>query len=302
MFATTNRPIICGRFTPEPGDGVTKSVKNDNFRARYGSWAVIAGGSEGIGAEFAGQLAALGLNLLLVARRKDLLENFAQDLAKRYLVEVRTAILDLSSRSDVETLTELSSGLDVGLLVCNSALSPIGRYLEVPMDLHLQLLDLNCRMPAMLSRAIGEQMVDRRRGGIIFVSSMGSFQGAELVAHYAASKAYLRVLAEGMWTELRPWGVDVIASCAGPVRTPTYLQDRPRHPRWLAVPEMECEPVVRQTLRALGHRPVVIPGMVNRISTWFVSRFLSKRTAIALTSAGTRAIYPQFASWPRRRR
>ncbi len=294
--------MICGWLTSEPNDGVAKSVKDDNFRARYGSWAVVAGGSEGIGAEFAGQLAGLGLNLLLAARRKDLLENFARDLATRYLIEVRTAILDLSSRADVETLIQLSRGLDVGLLVCNSALSPIGRYLEVPMQLHLQLLDLNCRMPAMLSRAIGEQMADRRRGGIILVSSMGSFQGAELVAHYSASKSYLRVLAEGMWAELRPRGVDVIASCAGPVRTPTYLQDRPRHPRWLAVPEMDCAPVVRQTLRALGRKPVIVPGTINRIAAWLVTRLFSKRTAIALTSAGTRAMYPQFARQARSRR
>ncbi|WP_455381532.1 SDR family NAD(P)-dependent oxidoreductase [Salinispira pacifica] len=275
-------------------------MNNDLFYRRYGSWAVIAGGSEGIGAEFASQLAHIGLNLVLVARRSELLKQSADAIRAEYLVEVRTFVLDLSRQGDVEYLIDQTADIEVGLLVCNVALSPIGRFLEVPRELHMQLIDLNCRTPAALSYAFGERMVERGRGAIIFLSSMGSFQGAELVGHYSASKAYLRVLAESLWIELRPLGVDVLVSCAGPVRTPTYLQDSPRHPRWLTVPEMDAAPVVSRTLRALGGGPVTIPGLINRVTQFLVSRLLSRRTAVLLTSAGTRAMYPQFKRRGRR--
>lgn len=138
-------------------------------------------------------------------------------------------------------------------------------------------------------------MVARGRGGIIFLSSMASFQGTALTAHYAASKAYLRVLAEGLWAELRPRGVDVLACCAGIVRTPTFLREKPRSPRWLAVPVMESAQVVAEALRALGRRPTVIPGGVNRVSSWVVQRLLPRKAAISLVSAGTRAMYPTAA-------
>jgi len=269
-------------------------VKTDDFGDRYGSWALIAGGSEGLGAEFARQLAHAGLNLILVARRSELLNRTAEGLHEEFLVEVRTFVLDLSEQADVQHLIDHTVDLDVGLLVCNVALSPIGRYLDVPLSVHTQLLNLNCRTPSLLAHAFGERMIERGRGGIVFLSSMGSFHGAELVGHYSASKAYLRVLAESLWAELRPQGVDVIASCAGPVRTPTYLQDSPRHPRWLTVPEMDCAPVVSQTLDALGRKPVVVPGLVNKITGFLVGHLLSRRVAIELTSAGTRAMYPQF--------
>lgn len=269
-------------------------MKKDDFGERYGSWALIAGGSEGLGAEFARQLAHSGLNLVLVARRSELLNRIAASLHEEFLVEVRTFVLDLSEQPDVQYLIGHTADLDIGLLICNVALSPIGRYLDVPADVHMQLLDLNCRTPALLAHAFAERMIERGRGGIVFLSSMGSFHGAELVGHYSASKAYLRVLAESLWAELRPQGVDVIASCAGPVRTPTYLQDSPRHPRWLTVPEMDCTPVVSETLRAIGRKPVVVPGLVNKITSFLVTRLLPRRTAVGLTSAGTRAMYPQF--------
>ncbi|HVP18065.1 MAG TPA: hypothetical protein VMU36_03655, partial [Spirochaetia bacterium] len=76
------------------------------------------------------------------------------------------------------------------------------------------------------------------------------------------------------------------------VRTPTLFDGHPVHPGSLASPLMDCAPVVRETLAALGRRPVVIPGRANRISSWIVQRLLSRGAAISLASAGTRAMYP----------
>lgn len=262
------------------------------FCERYGPWAVVAGGSDGIGAEFARQLAERGLNLLLVGRRAAPLESLAAELAERYVVETRTSSRDLSRTEDVEELLEETRELDVGLAVCNAAVSVIGPFLGQPMESHERMLDLNCRTPLHLAHTLGMRMVARRRGGIVLLSSMASFGGTFLSAHYAATKAYLRVLAEGLWIELRPYGVDIVASCPGTVRTPTFLKDDPVERRFGTLPVIECGPVVSDTLRALGRRPVVVPGRIDRLVAALMQRVLPRKALIALTARATRAMYP----------
>jgi short-subunit dehydrogenase len=262
------------------------------FVRRFGPWALITGGSEGLGAEFARQAAERGLNVALVARRPEVLQTFREELLGRYSVDVKSIALDLAAPGAVAALCGQVQGLDIGLLVCSAASSPLGDYLEVPAADHSRLVDLNCRVPALLSWELGRRMAARQRGGIILVSSMAGFQGTGFVAHYAASKAYVRVLAEGLWNELRGKGVDVLACCPGLVRTPTLFAGRPVRPSWLASPLMDCAPVVRQTLDALGRRPVVVPGTANRLTSWITQRLLPRRAAILLASRGTRAMYP----------
>ncbi len=268
------------------------SRDHSTYRARYGSWALITGGSEGLGAEFARQIAARGLNLVLVARRSDLLERFSSELRGQHGVTVMPISLDLAKPDAVDELCARTGGVEIGLLVCSAASSPLGWYLELAAAEHDRLVDLNCRVPALLCWEMGRRMAARRRGGIVLVSSMAGFQGTGFVAHYAASKAYVRVLAEGLWDELHEQGVDVLASCPGLVRTPTLFEGHPVRPGGLASPLMDCASAARETLAALGRRPVVVPGRANRISGWITQRLLPRRAAIALASAGTRAMYP----------
>jgi hypothetical protein len=261
------------------------------FQTKYGPWAVVVGGSDGIGAEFARQLASKGLNLVLVARRPDLLKRFADELTRIFGVQVVTLALDVADPRSVDSIVERSSGLQVGLLICNAASAPIGPFVGHARATHDLLLEVNCRTPALLAWEFGRRMSLQGRGGIILVSSMAGFQGTGYVAHYAASKAYVRVLAEGLWNELRGKGVDVVACCPGIVDTPTYRREGPVRPRWLASPLMDCRPVVGQTLRALGRKPIVVPGISNKVAVWCTQRLLPRRLAIALASRGTRAMY-----------
>ena len=262
-----------------------------SFRSAYGPWAVVTGGSEGLGAEFASQLAAAGLNLVLVARRAEPLVRHAADIRTRHGIVVRELPLDLSDRGAVEHLLGHLASLDVGLLVCNAAVSPLGPFLELPPDVHGRLIDLNCRAAALLAWELGQRMAARGSGGIILVSSMAGFQGTGHVVHYAASKAYLRVLAEGLWDELRPRGVHALACCPGLVRTPTFLKGEPERPRWLASPLMDAAPVVREALSALGRKPVVVPGRANRCALWITEHLMPRRARVAMASRGTRAMY-----------
>jgi len=262
------------------------------FLSRYGPRALIVGGSDGIGEAFARSLAARGLHLELVGRRAEPLEDLAGSLRRSFGVEAATIQADASTPEGTSAVLARAGEVDVGLLVCNAALSPIGPFLDVPLEVHERLLALNCRSAAVLAHGLGRRFVERGRGGIVLLTSLAGFQGSAQVAHYAASKAYLRVLGEGLWEELRHLGVDVVASCAGRVRTPTYERSHARDPGWLAPPVLEPEVVVRETLAALGRRPVVIPGRTNRLAAFLMERLLPRRAAVERVSAATRAMYP----------
>jgi short-subunit dehydrogenase len=268
-------------------------TNDSSFRERFGPAALIIGGSEGLGGEFARALASRGLDLVLVARRKDLLEKSAADLKAAHSVEVSTLAIDVATREGQSELLRALADKEIGLLVCNAAVSPVGPFIEIPLETHERLVDLNCRLAAVLTHELGGRMAARGRGGIILVSSMAGFQGTAQVVHYAASKAYLRVLAEGLWEELRGKGVAVLGCVAGQINTPTFNKSAPQHPAWMPVPVMEAGPIVEKALASLGHQPIVVPGLANWLGVFFTQRLLPKRAAVALYSASTRAMYPE---------
>ncbi len=266
------------------------------MRDRYGPWAVVVGASDGIGAAFAEALAERGLDIVLVARRRPLLENLAERLRAAHGVDTRVLVADVSTHDGLKAVAAASE--DVGLLVCNAALAPVAPFLELTPKQLDSMLDLNCRAAVHLAHAIGTRLVTRGRGGVIMLSSLASNQGSALVAHYAATKAYLRVLAEGLWAEWRPNGVDVLACCPGLVQTPTFVRGAPSPASRLVPPPMTPEDVVRAALTALGRQPVIIPGWRNRLAGLLASRVMSRQAVITLASKQTAAMYPKGSRRP----
>lgn len=262
-----------------------------SFSQRYGPWALVAGASEGLGAAFARALAGRGLSLVLVARRGELLDALASELRARYSASVRTLALDLGQPGLLEGIRQATGDLEIGLLVYNAALSPIGLFLEQPEAQTLQVLDVNCRGPALLAHELGRAMRDRGRGGILLMSSMAGLQGSALLAHYAATRAYNLALAEGLWAELRPHGVDVLACCAGATRTPGFVASAPARTGFFSAPVMEPEAVVESALGALGRRPSLVPGLFNRLASVIMQRLLPRQAAVSIMSRTTRAMY-----------
>lgn len=259
---------------------------------RYGPTALIAGASEGIGAALATALAARGVDLVLSARRPEPLDALAEKLHNAHAVAVRTVAVDLGEEAGLDALCEAVADQEIGLLVCSAAVSPIGEFLDREEAEHARLLAVNCRAPAILAHRFGRRMAARGRGGILLLSSLAAHQGSALVAHYAASKAYQRVLAEGLWAELGPRGVSVLACLAGPTETPTYRAGKPRDAAWIEWPPvMRAEDVAEAALAALGHGPVATPGIVNRVAGMVMRRILPARLAVRAVSASTRAMY-----------
>jgi short-subunit dehydrogenase len=258
------------------------------MKQRYGPWAVVVGASDGLGAAFASELAGNGLNVVLVARRTSTLDEEAGRLRAAHGVDVRPLVADISTVDGVAAVAAVRE--EVGLLVVNAAMAPIGAFLTLSPAQLDGMLDVNCRAAVQLAHAFGGRMVARGRGGVILLSSVASQQGAARVAHYAATKAYLRVLAEGLWAEWRGAGVDVLACCPGLVRTPTYEAGRPT-PGPLVPPAMEPAAVAREALAALGRRPVMVPGLRNKVTAAIAARLIPRRIAITTASRETAIMY-----------
>jgi short-subunit dehydrogenase len=253
--------------------------------ARYGPWAVVAGASEGLGEQFARALARRGLKLLLLARRADRLEALADDLRQEG-AEVRTQSIDLGAPEFRERLQTACEGLEVGLLVYNAAYAPIGEFCELAPEQLLQVVNVNVRAPLVLAHALGRPMKQRGRGGIVLMSSLAGFQGTPHLSSYAASKAFNTVLAEGLWDELRGAGVDVLASCAGAIRTPGYDSARQEE----APGTLDAAVVAEHALAHLGRGPRAVPGFINKLASLLVGRLLPRRLAVAIMAASTREL------------
>lgn len=258
----------------------------DGFADRYGPWAVVAGGSSGIGAAYAEALAARGCHVVVVARDPEV-HAVAGTLRDRHGVTAVAVDLDLGRPDLLEALAPHLADLEVGLVVWNAAVAPRGRFDRAdPTELDAAV-DVNVRGPVRLVRHLVPSMVARGQGGVVLMASLAAGQGSAVLATYAATKAFTRVLAEGLWADLAPHGVDVVAVAPGATDTPAYrasgAQGGPR--------PGDPADVARAGLDALGRGPVVVPGRGNRVSAMVLQRLLPRRWAVRLMSSVSRRMY-----------
>jgi uncharacterized protein len=256
------------------------NVRGVPFQERYGQWAVVAGASEGLGEAFAENLAERGLHLILLARRADTLAELARRLPTKFNVEVVILPCDLADLSFMNVVGEATKTRDVGVIIYNAAYSFVGPLLDHPVEDAIRVTDVNVRGPVCFIRALAPAMVERKRGAIVIMSSLAGFTGSPKLATYSASKAFLTTLAEGLWSELGPSGIDVIASCAGAISTPNY--QRLRIGKKDAPGTMDAPTVAKQTLDALGKGPMFVPGTVNKIAYVLLRRIVPRKVAIKI--------------------
>lgn len=242
------------------GGGTGRAAQVANFRARYGDWAVVTGASDGIGRAFAHALAERGLNLVLVARRGALLAGLADELSAAHMVECRVLAADLGKAVELERLLSETDSLQVGMLVASAGFGTSGEFVARDLCGELDMLDVNCRAATWLAHHYGRKFVAQRRGGIVLMSSLLAFQGVPHAAHYAATKAYIQVLAEGLRPELGRHGVDVIASAPGPV-TSGFASRAGMQMGAASLPAV----VAADTLAALGRQTTVRPGWLSTL-------------------------------------
>jgi len=262
-----------------------------NFLQTYGSWAIVAGASEGLGAEYAKELAARGLNLILIARREELLKSLATELAQKYKIRTKVLVLDLSSPDAAEQIIHQTMDLAVGLLVYNAAFSAVGPFLEKTMDDHLREIHTNIHSPFKLVYLLGQRLIARKRGGVVLMSSLSAFQGSAYISTYAATKAFNIVLAESLWEEWRTHGVDVLVCISGAVKTPNYVASEPKETGRFSDSTMLPSQVVHEALDALGKQPYVIPGRMNRFASFVMRHLLPRKMTIQFMGKILRDMY-----------
>lgn len=258
-----------------------------NMRERYGPWAVIAGGSEGVGAAFAHQLAANGISLVLLARNVAALEATAAAVRVAHGVDVRTLSLDLASETMLDTIRSVTDGLDVGTLIYNAgaATGPVP-LIDQPTEQALTNIRVNVIGQTFLSQHFGRQMVARGRGAIILVGSLGAIAGCKNLAVYAAVKSYTQTFAEGLWAEMAPHGVNAAALMIGRTRTPA-LERTELHEN-TGVPTAEPDDVVAYALAHLADGPVLVPPEHQK--SFEAMRAMPRRKAVEIM---TRSLEPQ---------
>ncbi len=277
-----------------------ESRDGNEFRRRYGPWALVAGASEGIGQAFCRQLAARGLNIVMLARRREPLAASAEEIRTQHGVEVRSLELDLAAPDAVAVVRRETSDLEIGFLAYNAAFAPIGDFMSLSEADKLKTLDVNCRGVVLLTTHLAEPMLERGRGGIVLMSSMSGWQGSALVGIYAASKAFITVLGESLWEEFRPHGVDAHVCVAGATLTPSFESQTPTEKQGSAFP-LPPERVVAEALANMGGRPSRVVGRVNRIAHVALGKLAPRRVAIRLMSRATRSLYgsPNASKAPR---
>ena len=233
---------------------------------RYGSTALVTGASSGIGKSYARTLAANGLDLVLVARRKQLLDELAEELGRVHGVKVHTIAQDLSETDAAERVYEAvqQAGLEIDILINNAGYGSHGVFDKLDLGNELAMVNLSCRLPVALTHKFIGGMKQRNRGAVIFLSSMAGTMPVPFMSTYSATKAFPLYFAESLYGELVGTGVDVLAVCPGD--TTTEFRDTADMTMKAPVPPRTADDVAETTFNALGKKPVVIDGTVNRFS------------------------------------
>jgi short-subunit dehydrogenase len=255
------------------------SVKKVIDKDKFGPWAVVTGASSGIGREFARQLAAQGLNLVLVARRLSLLQDLGVLLEKEYGIRFRTIQADLAEEESIKRITNATEDLDVGLLISNAGTGRPGKFLSFGESDLNYILQLNAVSHLRLTHHFGKRFAKRRRGGVLLTGAMGAINGLPYMAIEAATKGFIQSLVKSLHTEFKEFGIHITVL----ITTPTDTSIVPRlgfNKDEMPMRPLSVEQCVREALVAIrSNRMTVAPGLKFRIANALVPVSLSRKIA-----------------------
>lgn len=236
-----------------------------NFKEKYGPWALVAGGAEGIGRAYASHIASQGVDVIILDRNRELLHACCGELESEFGVTCEPLLADLAAPDMLDTVRAAVAEREVGLLVYNAALADVGPFYKSKTDLDYELdkARVNMLSPLSLIYHFAAPMLARKRGGIVLMTSGSGLQGSPYYSHYAATKAYSLILAESLWYEFKPYHVDVLACIAGMTLSPAVAAAVERGEGQHSVYQSPDE-VVEEAMAALGKEPSHICGMHNR--------------------------------------
>jgi short-subunit dehydrogenase len=253
-----------------------------DLQKKFGSWAIITGASSGIGKEFATQLAANGINVILLARREQLLKELSDTLHSRYKVDVKYASINLSDTNFLKEVETLTKGLDIGLVISNAGGARMGAFHKIPITDFESMIHLNVMAQMRLSHWFTSKLSnENKRGGLLLVSSTTAYQGVPYAANYAAAKAYILNLGEALNFEYKKRGIHVSVLVPGPTDTPGLTEnedaDMVKH---LPMKPQKPADLVSEGLKALlKNKSSHIGGRMNRIMGFMMKLLMSRKGA-----------------------
>ncbi|CAE7655151.1 unnamed protein product [Symbiodinium pilosum] len=255
-----------------------------------GTWALVLGGSHGLGEAWAHQLAALKLNLILVARQPTKLEKLKETLLSKVDIQIETSSQDLGNLNET-WLVDIFDKYPVRLLVVNAATTgPRGAFLDGDLSSSFSVIDVNVRAMLTSTHVFGKHLSQQGLGGgMVLMSSIAGEVGSAFVANYAASKAYITTFARALHTELSEGGVDVMACLAGPTVTPSYLSGATESAR-ISYIEQEPYEVVSECLANLGRTSWVVTGPLNKLLHLAFTRLLPRSVSVQVFSEQTQKL------------
>jgi short-subunit dehydrogenase len=246
-------------------------------RERFGPWALVTGASSGIGKEFARQIAASGINVVLVARRETAMIEVGRSIAKDFKVQYRVIVMDLSQEGFISKLAEHTKDLDIGFVVSNAGTANPGEFLKLDRQLLQETLRLNTMAHLDIAHYFGRKLAERRRGGLILVGAMGAENGIPRIANDGGAKAYVHSLGEALHYEFKPLGVYVTVLATGFANTPV-LEKLGFDPKTMPMKPMSVEQCVSEGLSGLlKNRSRIVPGRLNRIMNALVPASLARK-------------------------
>lgn len=259
---------------------------SNQFRA---SRALVTGASSGIGEAFARALAARGCDLVLVARRRDRLDALADGLEARYGISCARIAFDLSTERPGSRLRELVDG-DVDLVVNNAGFATQGPFLDGDAEDFARVLAVDVRAVVDICHAFLPDMVRRRHGAIMNVSSTTAYQPVPSLAVYAAAKSFVLSFSQSLWYEARQHGVKVFSFAPGPTHTEFF--DVIGETATVVGRLQTADQVAAAGLKALDRRhtpPSAVSGVSNSVSA-ALARLVPRRVLMPALARSLRPL------------
>jgi uncharacterized protein len=268
------------------------------FATKYGPWALVAGASDGLGAAFAAGLAERGVNVVLLARRRAVLDQIAADINSRTGAQTRTLAIDLTEPGAASAIAAATSDLEIGFLVyCAGADPNFKPFLANPLEAAEAMVQRNCMAPMQLSHHFAPAMVERGSGGIVIFGSGAGLAGGPNMVAYGASKAFDMVFAEALWAELHDKGVDVLGLILGKTNTPALRQLE--HSRGQISSPDDVPPgaaavddVIAEAFENLTNGPTLMVGEDMRAAVPMMASLTRNQIVELMTQLGAAAMGP----------
>jgi len=258
-----------------------------DWKEGYGEWALVTGASSGIGKEFCYQLANRGMNIILVARRKEIIEKIALDIEHKNGVKTRIINIDITQDSATEIIFQNVQDLEVGFLVNNAGFGSFGDFHITQLNKYENMIKLNCLVPVLLSYKFLIKMIQRKKGGIIFLSSKSAYQPTPFFSVYGATKVFNLFLGEALWSEYKKHGIHVLSLSPGLVNT-EFQKNAGVTPDRKGIMWSQPKDVVKTALSSIGIKSSVIHGNLDKFLA-FLIRLSPRKLSIRLAGLVARS-------------